>query len=98
MTASSFDAKAFLAKAPHLPGVYCMYDVQGKILYVGKAKHLKKRLSSYFRKNVGHIKTQALVKKIANIELTITHSEMEALILEQELIKTRRRTSTNLIL
>lgn len=87
---TSFDAKAFIANAPKRPGVYRMYDAQQKILYVGKAKQLKKRLSSYFRKNVGSLKTQALVKKIVDIELTITHTEIEALLLEQELIKSLR--------
>lgn len=84
---SEFDAKAFLANVPHLPGVYRMYDSKGTIIYVGKAKDLKKRLSSYFRTNLASRKTEALVSQIAHIETTITHSETEALLLEHNYIK-----------
>lgn len=82
-----FDAKAFLKKAPTGPGVYRMYNAAGEILYVGKAKVLKNRLSSYFQKQGLSIKTQALVGRIAQIETTITRTETEALILEQNQIK-----------
>ncbi|WP_369819917.1 GIY-YIG nuclease family protein, partial [Oleiphilus sp. HI0079] len=64
-----------------------MFDAVGDILYVGKAKSLKKRVSSYFLKQDHAPKTRALVSKIANIEVTITNSETDALILEQNLIK-----------
>ena len=84
---SEFDAKVFLANVPHLPGVYRMYDSKGTIIYVGKAKDLKKRLSSYFRTNLASRKTEALVSQIAHIETTITHSETEALLLEHNYIK-----------
>ena len=76
-----------LAALPHLAGVYKMLGEQGNVLYVGKAKSLKNRVSSYFQKNITHPKTQALVSKICDIELIITHSETEALLLEQNLIK-----------
>ncbi|WP_181897532.1 excinuclease ABC subunit UvrC [Grimontia hollisae] len=82
-----FDAKNFLKTVSDKPGVYRMMDASGEIIYVGKAKSLKKRLSSYFRANVSGEKTRALVKNIANVEVTITHTETEALILEHNLIK-----------
>lgn len=82
-----FDSKAFLADVPHLPGVYRMYDEKNAIIYVGKAKDLKKRLSSYFRTQLASKKTEALVANIHHIETTITHSETEALLLEHNYIK-----------
>lgn len=82
-----FDAKAFLKQLVTKPGVYRMFDETGEILYVGKAKSLKARVSSYFVRQGLPIKTRSLVSKIANIEVTITASETEALILEQNLIK-----------
>ncbi|MDF0534445.1 excinuclease ABC subunit UvrC [Shewanella sp. A32] len=83
----SFNATMFLKNLTSSPGVYRMYDVSGTVIYVGKAKDLKKRVSSYFRKNLPNIKTQALVSHIANIDVTLTHSETEALILENDYIK-----------
>ncbi|TNH04707.1 excinuclease ABC subunit UvrC [Testudinibacter sp. TR-2022] len=82
-----FDAKRFLAEVTTEPGVYRMYDDKNTIIYVGKAKDLKKRLASYFRKNVSSKKTEALVSVIANIDVTVTHSETEALLLEHNYIK-----------
>lgn len=84
---SQFDPKSFLANVPHNAGVYRMYNDKGEIIYVGKAKDLKKRLSSYFRANLASRKTEALVANIAHIETTITHSETEALLLEHNYIK-----------
>lgn len=87
---SEFNAADFLAKAPVQPGVYRMYNSRDEVIYVGKAKSLKKRLSSYFRKQVDRPKTAALVRQIHHIETTITNSETEALILEHNLIKKYR--------
>lgn len=84
---SQFNAKAFLADVPHLPGVYRMYDANKAIIYVGKAKDLKKRLASYFRSQVASKKIEALVGNIHHIDTTITHSETEALLLEHNYIK-----------
>ncbi|NRH29636.1 excinuclease ABC subunit UvrC [Pseudomonas sp. MS19] len=85
--ANVFDASAFLATCSGRPGVYRMFDVDAKLLYVGKAKNLKKRLASYFRTTGLAPKTAALVAKIAQVETTITANETEALLLEQTLIK-----------
>lgn len=84
---NSFDSAAFLASCSGRPGVYRMFDESAKLLYVGKAKNLKKRLASYFRKTGLAPKTAALVAKIAQVETTITANETEALLLEQTLIK-----------
>ena len=84
---SLFDHKAFLAAVSEQAGVYRMYDITQTVIYVGKAKHLKKRLASYFRKDVGSNKTRALVKQISAIDVTVTHTEGEALILENNYIK-----------
>ncbi|MDU8924520.1 excinuclease ABC subunit UvrC [Pasteurellaceae bacterium LIM206] len=83
-----FDAKKFLANVTHDPGVYRMFDDKNTVIYVGKAKDLKKRLSSYFRSNLSSKKTEALVASIDHIETTITSSETEALLLEHNYIKT----------
>lgn len=84
---SSFDSHAFLKNLTHQPGVYRMYNAQDEVIYVGKAKDLKKRLASYFRVNVANEKTRALVSHIQHIDVTITHTETEALILEHNYIK-----------
>ena len=85
--ASTFDPKAFLKQVTQAPGIYQMFAVDGKILYVGKARNLKNRLASYFRSSGLTLKTQALVSRIASVEVTITRTEIEALLLEQNLIK-----------
>jgi excinuclease ABC subunit C len=82
-----FDAALFLSGLSKKPGVYRMYGEADTILYVGKAKNLKARVSSYFSRSGLSVKTQSLVKKITRIDVTITSSETEALILEQNLIK-----------
>jgi len=83
----SFDSISFLKTVTHQPGVYRMYDGADEVIYVGKAKDLKKRLSSYFRTNVAGEKTRALVKNIRKVDVTVTHTETEALILEHNYIK-----------
>jgi len=87
---STFDSSSFLKSVTELPGVYRMFDQSDELLYVGKAKNLKKRLSSYFRKTGLPIKTRVMVSKIADIQTTVTNSETEALLLEQNLIKQHR--------
>jgi len=82
-----FDAKTFLKTVTSQPGVYRMYDAGGTVIYVGKAKDLKKRLSSYFRGNLASRKTEALVSNISQIDVTVTHTETEALLLEHNYIK-----------
>jgi len=72
---------------PHLPGVYQYFDKNGKIIYVGKAKNLKKRVSSYFTKSNLDRKTKVMVKQINDIKYIVVNSELEALLLENSLIK-----------
>lgn len=83
----SFDAATFLKSLTYRPGVYQMLGEDGAVLYVGKAKNLRKRVGSYFRQSGLAPKTHALVKRIANVEVTVTETELEALLLEQNLIK-----------
>ncbi len=87
---NAFDPQAFLKTVTQRPGVYQMLNVNGDTIYVGKAGNLKKRVSSYFQKDPGSAKTRIMVAQIANVELTVTNNEIEALILENNLIKEKR--------
>ncbi len=87
-----FDAKVFLKTLTTKPGIYRMLDENGSVIYVGKAKNLKKRVASYFTSSSKQQspKNQAMIRHINNIEVTVTHTENEALILENNLIKELR--------
>ncbi len=97
MSDPAFDLKTFLASMPKKPGVYRMLDAEGKILYVGKARILKNRVTSYFRGRAHSEKTQALLNLVARIEITVTSSETEALLLEYNLIQ-RHKPHYNVLL
>ena len=84
---SAFDSAAFLKNLTSQPGVYRMYNSQEEVIYVGKAKNLKKRVSSYFRSNLDNAKTRSLVSQIANMDVTVVNSETEAFLLENNFIK-----------
>jgi excinuclease ABC subunit C len=89
-TAPAFDVASFLASLPARPGVYRMFGADDTILYVGKARHLRNRVSSYFQGRAHSEKTQAMVSQVVRVEVTVTASETEALLLEYNLIKQHR--------
>jgi excinuclease ABC subunit C len=94
---AKFDIPTFLASLPGKPGVYRMLAADGGILYVGKARNLRNRVSSYFHGRAHADKTQALLTQVSSVEITVTASETEALLLEYNLIK-RHRPHYNVLL
>ena len=88
--AARFDAGAFLRTVPNRAGVYRMVDDRQRVLYVGKARNLRRRLSSWLRGGARDAKGMALLSRTAAVEVTVTHTETEALLLENNLIKEHR--------
>lgn len=97
LTASDFHPGELLQEAPNTPGVYQFLDAKGETLYVGKARNLKKRLASYFRRSGVPPKTSSMMSHVRDIALTLTHTESEALLLESNLIK-KHRPRYNIVL
>ena len=94
---AAFEPKRFIARLSHRPGVYRMYDEDDNVIYVGKARDLKKRVASYFSGRAKEAKTMALVARVQRMEVTLTNTEAEALLLEHTLIK-RFRPRFNILL
>ncbi|HEX7719333.1 MAG TPA: excinuclease ABC subunit UvrC [Woeseiaceae bacterium] len=92
-----FDARTFVGSLTHRPGVYSMLNAKGKVIYVGKARDLKKRVASYFQRTHASAKTASMMLQVANVEVTVTNTESEALILEYNLIK-RHKPRFNVVL
>jgi excinuclease ABC subunit C len=94
---TAFDAQTFLGSLSHRPGVYCMLNAKHKVIYVGKARDLRKRVSSYFSRMHADVKTSSMMQQVANVNVTITNTEREALLLEYNMIK-RHKPRFNVVL
>jgi excinuclease ABC subunit C len=94
---SEFDPKTFVRSLSHRPGVYCMLNARSKVIYVGKARDLRKRVSSYFQRAHAEPKTASMMRDVASVDVTITNTEAEALLLEYNLIK-RYKPRFNVVL
>jgi excinuclease ABC subunit C len=94
---AKFEVKTFLGSLTHRPGVYRMLDSKHRVIYVGKARDLKKRVSSYFNRTQAEPKTAAMMERMARVEVTVANTEAEALLLEYSLIK-RHKPRFNVLL
>ena len=94
---AGFDPHAYVANLTHRPGAYRMMDASGEVIYIGKAKNLRRRVGSYFQGRAQDSKTMAMVRQVADIDVTVTRTETEALILEYNLIK-RHKPRFNVVL
>ena len=94
---AKFEVKAFLGSLTHRPGVYRMLDNKHRVIYVGKARDLKKRVASYFNRTQAATKTAAMMERMARVEVTVANTEAEALLLEYSLIK-RHKPRFNVLL
>ena len=94
---TEFDPQTFLRGLSHRPGVYCMLNARHKVIYVGKARDLRKRVSSYFNRTHADAKTASMMQQVANVDVTITNTEREALLLEYNMIK-RHKPRFNVVL